>query len=621
MAQFDLPYPQMVATSPFPNGGSPMTQYASVSSYSPNPEYAMAAYSMPHYYNPSQAQMESMENSTNMRTVYLGNIPPEITPEEILNHVHSGVVESLKLLPKKNCAFISFLNSSSASHFYSDAILKNLTFNSQDVYIGWGKATPVSAQVSLAVAQDGASRNVYIGNLPDDITEESIRTDLSKFGRIETIKLIREKNIAFVHFLSIADAIRVVQQLPFEPQWAQRKVFYGRDRCAYISKTQQQNAAQYLGIAPGYEHLIANADRELISTALAQQSAAAVAVAAAAGGANNVGNRTVYLGSVHPETTIEEICNIVRGGLLHNVRYIAEKHICFVTFVDPTAAAQFFAIANLQGLAIHNRRLKIGWGKHSGPLPNGIAMAVTAGASRNIYIGNIGDNWPESKLRLDFSEYGEIEQINFLPEKACAFVNFTNISNAIKALERIKEKEEYKKFKINYGKDRCGNPPRQLQQPFSQLQQQQTLQHHQMMQLQLQQQYAPMLDARSGDGLGIKDGSGQSLTGSLDPPDEAEEDEDYDHSVYASHVSATSTTITIPEVPEETPGTAKPSSPESSRPDSPLQPQPAKKEEEEEYVLDDEAAAAMAAAAARTFGIVSVSEKVKAIEAKTAVKV
>lgn len=546
------------------------------------------AYPIPQYYNTSP-QLESLESSSISRTVYIGNIPADVTAEELLNHVRSGVVESLKLVPEKNCAFISFLNSAAASHFYSDAILKKLSLNSQDAKIGWGKSTPVPAQVSLAVAQDGASRNVYLGSLPDDITEEEIRAELSKFGSIDTIKLVKEKNIGFVHFLSISTAVKVVQQLPFEPQWAHRKVYYGKDRCAYISKTQQQNAAQYLGIAPGYEHLLVSADRDLISSALAQQSAAAVAVATAAGGTNNVGNRTVYLGSVHPETTIEEICNVVRGGLLHNIRYIPEKHICFVTFIDPTAAAQFFAIANLQGLAIHNRRLKIGWGKHSGPLPNAIAMAVAAGASRNVYIGNIGDNWPESKLRHDFAEYGDIEQINFLPEKSCAFVNFTNVANAIKAIERIKQKEEYKKFKVNFGKDRCGNPSRQLQQPLGQLQQQQ--QGIQQQQL-LQQQLAMLQHSAYSSPPDIGDGQptfgnsvGHAGPAGLEPPDEAEEDEAQRAAV--SLGDATALGIEIPETKHSVVETTVP-------------------------VENDEAAAAVAAAAARTFGIVSVSESAKA---------
>jgi RNA recognition motif-containing protein len=400
-----------------------------------------------------------------IRTVYLGNIPPETSAEEILGHVRSGQIESVRLLPDKNCAFISFLDGSSATHFHSDAILKKLSIRGQDIKVGWGKPSQVPTSVALAVQQSGASRNVYLGNLPEDVTEEELREDLGKFGPIDTVKIVREKAIGFVHFLSIGNAIKAVSQLPQEPKWqAPRRVYYGKDRCAYVSKTQQQNAAQYLGIAPGYAHVLNGADRDLISNALAQQSVAAAAVATTAGGINNLGNRTVYLGNIHPETTIEEICNVVRGGLLHHIRYIPDKHICFVTFIDPTSAASFYALSNLQGLMIHNRRLKIGWGKHSGALPPAIALAVSGGASRNVYIGNLDESWTEERLRQDFSAYGEIELVNTLREKSCAFVNFTNIANAIKAIEAIRGKEEYRRFKVNFGKDRCGNPPRQVQQ-------------------------------------------------------------------------------------------------------------------------------------------------------------
>ena len=335
--------------------------------------------------------------SSTSRTVYLGNIPADTSAEEILSHVRSGQIESVRLLPDKNCAFISFLDGSSATHFHSDAILKKLSIKGHDIKIGWGKPSQVPTSVALAVQQSGASRNVYLGNLPEDITDLQIREDLGKFGPIDTVKLVREKAIGFVHFLSITNAIKAVSQLPQDPNWQPpRRVYYGKDRCAYVSKTQQQNAAQYLGIAPGYAHVLNTADRDLISNALAQQSVAAAAVATTAGGVNNLGNRTVYLGNIHPETTIEEICNVVRGGLLHHIRYIPDKHICFVTFIDPTSAASFYALSNLQGLMIHNRRLKIGWGKHSGALPPAIALAVSGGASRNVYIGNLDESWSEN---------------------------------------------------------------------------------------------------------------------------------------------------------------------------------------------------------------------------------
>ncbi|MCJ1307389.1 hypothetical protein MMC25_001035 [Agyrium rufum] len=448
------------------------------------------------------------------RTVYLGNIPPDTSAEEILGHVRSGQIESVRLLPDKNCAFISFLDGSSAHHFHSDAILKKLSIRGQDIKIGWGKPSQVPTSTALAVQQSQASRNVYLGNLPENIAEEEIREDLGKFGPIDTIKLVREKNIGFVHFLSIGNAVKAVAQLPQEPKWgAPRRVYYGKDRCAYVSKTQQQNAAQYLGIAPGYAHLLHGADRDLISNALAQQSVAAAAVATTAGGATNLGNRTVYLGNIHPETTIEEICNVVRGGLLHHIRYIPDKHICFVTFIDPTSAASFYALSNLQGLMIHNRRLKIGWGKHSGALPAAIALAVTGGASRNVYVGNLDESFTEERLRQDFSEYGEIELVNTLREKSCAFVNFTNIANAIKAIEAVRGKDDYSRFKVNFGKDRCGNPPRQ-----NTLQQQQQQQQSSSNQSQMNGARESISQSPLSSNHNLGNGSGSPSHQTLSPP-------------------------------------------------------------------------------------------------------
>ncbi len=445
-----------------------------VPQYLGGPQSPSSSFNMGNQNFGGPVQMTSALVNSSSRTVYLGNIPPETSAEEILGHVRSGQIESVRLLPDKNCAFISFLEGSSATHFHSDAILKKLSIRGQDIKVGWGKPAQVPTSVALAVQQSGASRNVYLGNLPDNVTEVELRDDLGKFGPIDTVKIVREKAIGFVHFLSISHAIKAVSQLPQEPKWqAPRRVYYGKDRCAYVSKTQQQNAAQYLGIAPGYAHVLNGADRDLISNALAQQSVAAAAVATTAGGVSNLGNRTVYLGNIHPETTIEEICNVVRGGLLHHIRYIPDKHICFVTFIDPTSAASFYALSNLQGLMIHNRRLKIGWGKHSGALPPAIALAVSGGASRNVYIGNLDESWTEERLRQDFSEYGEIELVNALREKSCAFVNFTNIANAIKAIEAIRGRDEYQRFKVNFGKDRCGNPPRQNNHNQQQQQQQQ----------------------------------------------------------------------------------------------------------------------------------------------------
>ena len=90
-----------------------------------------------------------------------------------------------------------------------------------------------------------------------------------------------------------------------------------------------------------------------------------------------------------------------------------------MTFVDTTAAYTFYNVSTYQGLTLNNRRLKIGWGKNSGPLSPSLAVAVHSGATRNVYIGNIEDFdvFTDEKLKRDFGEYGDIELVNFLKEK------------------------------------------------------------------------------------------------------------------------------------------------------------------------------------------------------------
>ncbi|CCE65041.1 hypothetical protein TPHA_0J02210 [Tetrapisispora phaffii CBS 4417] len=423
------------------------------------------------------------------RTVYLGNIPPTLTASDLLDHVRSGVIEEVKILPEKMCAFISFLDENSSLLFHSDAILKRLNIDGKDIKIGWGKPSPLSPIIATSVATDGATRNIFIGQLnttdhnkqkdndatiyhgsddfEDIMTEEKLRKDLEEYGDIDCIKIFKEKGFAFVHFTSILSAIKVVNNLSnSNPYYSKKKIYYGKDRCAFITKTQKHNAAQFLGIPTSKANSLEQTNSGLLANALLQQSAAAAAIATSAGGSNNLGNRTVYLGNLPNDIRIEDICNTIRCGLLQNIKLLSDRHVCFVTFIDPVSAAQFYAMSSIYGFVLQKKRCKVGWGKHSGPLSNPLTLAVSNGASRNVYIGNIDFTadgtkreryFTDSNLRRIFSEYGEVEQINFLYSKNCCFVNYTNINNAISAIDKIKNNPTFKNLKINFGKDRCGN--------------------------------------------------------------------------------------------------------------------------------------------------------------------
>lgn len=422
------------------------------------------------------AAMGGGQNASEMsRTIYLGNVPKDASPTEILNNVKTGAVESLKILPEKSCAFLSFVDPAAAQMFYQEFLTKKLFVQGAEIKVGWGKPSPLPSNIQLAV-QNGATRNVYLGQIDASVTEESLREDLSRFGQIDQIRVLSDKNIAFVHFTSIASAVKCAATLPQESAWASRRVNYGKDRCAYVPKTNalgdQQQAAHYpftfqhpFRGSFGFDPYAAGG----MSPASMMTSAYGVA-----GNGINSNLRTLYLGNIPPEATCEDLCNTIRGGILFQIRYLPEKHIAFVTFVSAASAFNVLNQASVNGLVVKGRRLRVGWGKPS-TIPPAVVVAVQNGASRNIYIGGIEDI-DEEKLRRDFSEYGEIELINTLKEKNCAFVNFTSITSAMKALAGIKQHQDYKKYKINYGKDRCGNPPkRQHQQPQQSQQQDQAV--------------------------------------------------------------------------------------------------------------------------------------------------
>lgn len=142
----------------------------------------------------------------------------------------------------------------------------------------------------------------------------------------------------------------MVATLPTEPAWAGKRVNYGKDRCAYVPKNQHTGFQTNNGFAPfspmpnqsfGMSSPVSATFGNLgVNTAMANTGFAAdgtptspgfpmgmgMGMGMAANGAPNM-NRTVYLGNIHPETNIEDLCNAIRGGILQSIRYMHDKHI------------------------------------------------------------------------------------------------------------------------------------------------------------------------------------------------------------------------------------------------------------------------------------------------------
>jgi RNA recognition motif-containing protein len=381
------------------------------------------------------------------RTIYLGNVSESITPHDILIRVHCGMIEAYRSVPERNCAFINFVDPAAARIFYQEYISKALVINGTRIQVGWGNVSVLSKTVALQI-EGGATRNVYLGNLTPKDTEETIKKDLTKFGQIEHIRLVRSLNVAFIHFLNIQSACKCVTNLELDEAWKEKRIGYGKDHCADLAE--QYNKA--LENSTGFS----NPDAKLLSFFDPQGIPYPVKSVVSAPPLSNV-RRTIYVGNIHQDATTEDLCNVFRGGNLLEVRFLKYRNTAFMTFMDEPTAEKIFEHAQAIGIQIRGRKLRLGWGKPTSISPQ-IAVAIQNGATRNIYVGNIDPQvMTTARLKADFSHFGDIELVNIHEEKKCAFINFTNVKSAVTAITGIRLNEDYADLKISYGKDRCGN--------------------------------------------------------------------------------------------------------------------------------------------------------------------
>lgn len=472
------------------------------------------------YINP--APLAPLPEEVDNRSIYLGGIDPTTTSEEILSQVTCGLIDSIKILHEKGCAFISFVDPASARIFFREANMGRFVIRDREIKVGWGKPKPLPQEVLHAI-EGGATRNVFVGGLDETMTEAFFRKEFERFGEVEHLKVIYDKKVAFIHFSSLNSALKCVSTIQKEPAFSRCKVNYGKDRCnrrmpyapmdmmvpppAMVGHMHPAAGVHHAGPMPGmngphphahhHHHNAENinshaglngfgpgslalpaqvprvpsphsnghaypyaADRGHYALPMPNMAGYPPADPLASRGAfAGPVPRTVYIGGIDATTTAAELCEYIKGGMLDNIKVMPEKNCAFVTFVYPEGAQLFFEFAS-QGFLLKGRQVKVGWGKPSN-IPQEILNAAQRGASRNVYLGSLDDSVTSQRLYDDLSFYGVIESIFFLEDKRCAFVSFTSLLSALKAVEGMAVSPKYQHLRVNYAKDNCAKvPPR-----------------------------------------------------------------------------------------------------------------------------------------------------------------
>ncbi|KAF8731240.1 hypothetical protein AX14_005013 [Amanita brunnescens Koide BX004] len=198
-----------------------------------------------------KSEMPVSQVQTPTRSLWIGNLDSAVTREQLI-HVFApyGAIESLRLLPEKECGFVNFVEQADAIRAKEDVLNRlggNIGMpNGQTVRIGFGKAdsapiapakgNPVNSSPTSpngaankssgtngtsnsmdAQLQSTPTRALWIGSIPSTTTPATILNVFSPYGPIESARVLTHKNCGFINFERLDDAVRA------------RKALNGRD--------------------------------------------------------------------------------------------------------------------------------------------------------------------------------------------------------------------------------------------------------------------------------------------------------------------------------------------------------------------------------------------------------
>ncbi|CAO1617864.1 unnamed protein product [Sympodiomycopsis kandeliae] len=190
------------------------------------------------------------------RSLWIGNLGASTTGQELMQAFASyGAIESLRLLPEKECGFVNFVDIEDAVRAREDVMTRlagrikaSGTGPNGTVRIGFGKidtpldstqihpgssSTTPSAQTgkfrsnspaaghggNLASDRDDnmPTRALWVGSIPNTTTPAALLSLFQPYGPIESARVLTHKNCGFINFERVDDAVRA------------RKMLNGRD--------------------------------------------------------------------------------------------------------------------------------------------------------------------------------------------------------------------------------------------------------------------------------------------------------------------------------------------------------------------------------------------------------
>ncbi|KAH0555695.1 hypothetical protein GP486_006359 [Trichoglossum hirsutum] len=168
--------------------------------------------------------------------------------------------------------------------------------------------------------------------------------------------------------------------------------------------------------------------------------------------------RTLLLTNLSDRTTHKDIINVIRGGMLLDVYLRTAERTASVSFVDGSAAQEFFSNAKRRDIYIHGKRVLVKWNERQFILPGHVANNINNGATRNIVLRNANSSITAQRIREDLDHIHNLVIIDIFFQNGNAHVSLNSIHNALFARTCMMSRGLYKGIKIEWYADECATP-------------------------------------------------------------------------------------------------------------------------------------------------------------------
>ncbi|CAO2821827.1 unnamed protein product [Amaranthus hypochondriacus] len=398
-----------------------------------------------------------MENASSH--LWVGNLPLDVTESDLAQLFGKyGLLDEITCYASRTYAFVYFKR-------VEDAVAAKDALQGFLLY---------GTSIKIEFAKPAKpSKHLWVGGFGSSLTREKLEDELSKFGRIEELKFIRDRNIALVDFVRLEDASAAVKNLNgFQIGDDCIRVDFLRSHPAKREQSDFHDVGQFKGMG----------DSSWINTDVMRGYPYPESTNSGHKRLEAKPSRHVWIGGFGSSVTREKLEKELRKfGRIEELNFNRDRNIAFVDFVRLEDALA--AVKNMNGLHIGNDRIRVDFQRSpskreqsdfhdmgsaqfkgmGGLDPAWINADIMRGFSEPTYSGHKrlqpsehlegrkGDRpskvlWvgypasvviDEEMLHNAMILYGEIERIKCFPSRHYSFVDFRSVEEARRAKEAL----------------------------------------------------------------------------------------------------------------------------------------------------------------------------------------